>query len=232
MINTYNESSLHKTLKEMYSLEKNAKTEVEKDGFVYDIINDDEIIEIQTQNLSKLFAKVSNALSKNENIRVVFTLITEKTILLQDENGNEISKRKSPKKQNIYSLFRELTGIYPILLEKNFTLEVLFVKTTEIRIQTDFPVQAKNGNRRFKKNWLKIDKKLDKIVEKRIFRTKSDYLNLLPSELPKTFTAKMLTKTLKTQGNLIIWVFLRMDLIEEIGIENKSRVYKIKDRHF
>ena len=50
MINTYNESSLHKTLKRLYSLENSYQTEVKKDGYIFDIISDkDEITEIQTQ---------------------------------------------------------------------------------------------------------------------------------------------------------------------------------------
>ena len=61
MINTYKESSLHRTLKELYAAKTVGKTEVEADGHIYDILTDKgEVIEIQTQNLAKL--KKSGAL--------------------------------------------------------------------------------------------------------------------------------------------------------------------------
>ena len=70
MINTYNESSLHKTLKKLYSLENSYQTEVKKDGFVFDIISDkNEIIEIQTQSIEKLIPKIEYAI-KNKKLRM------------------------------------------------------------------------------------------------------------------------------------------------------------------
>ena len=71
------------------------------------------------------------------------TLYT-KTIITTDCDNNIISKRKSPKKGNIYDLFSELTGIYPILLNENFTLEILEINMSEIRIKTDELVQSQN----------------------------------------------------------------------------------------
>ena len=65
MINTYNESSLHKTLIELYALNESAQTEVLKNNHIYDIFkNDGTIIEIQTKNLGKLYAKIKDSLNK------------------------------------------------------------------------------------------------------------------------------------------------------------------------
>ena len=62
-INTYNESSLHNTLKIFYAEKFGGKTEVEAEGHIYDILCDDgQVIEIQTKNLSKLAGKIKDAI--------------------------------------------------------------------------------------------------------------------------------------------------------------------------
>ena len=157
-INTYNESSLHKTLKTLYASENGFQTEVKKDGYIYDILDaDGNAIEIQTKNLSKLLPKIKKTIKRGKKITVVHPLAVQKTITLTDTEGKIIAKRKSPKKESIYSLFRELTGLHPVLLDEHFSLEVLLVTITEKRMRTDTDVQSKNGRRRFKKNWLKTD---------------------------------------------------------------------------
>ncbi|MBQ1181811.1 MAG: hypothetical protein IIX63_06815 [Treponema sp.] len=79
MINTYNESSLHKTLKKLYSLENSHQVEVKKDGFIFDIISDkNEIIEIQTQSIEKLIPKIEYAIKNNIKIKIVIPITTQK----------------------------------------------------------------------------------------------------------------------------------------------------------
>lgn len=236
---TMNESHLHKTLKLLYSQQINGQTEVEKNGYIYDIFSESEgIIEIQTKNLAKLLPKIMDALERGIKITLVHPVPVERKILLNDSQGNKISCRKSPKKENIYTIFRELTGIYPVLLNPNFTLEIPEVKITEERLRTDEPVQSKNGRRRFKRNWLKKGKKLDEILETKQFRTADDYLALLPPELPQEFSAKNIAEELKKQklvqpgaalsnAHLMLWVFNKMELIECVGTNNRSKIYKI-----
>ena len=236
---TLNESKLHQTLKTLYSVQNDAQTEVLKNGYVYDIFSEENgIIEIQTKNLAKLLPKIMDALERKIKITLVYPLPLETKILLTDEQGNKISYRKSPKKNNIYSIFRELTGIYPILLEPDFTLEIVEVKITEERMRTQEPVQSQNRRRRFRRNWIKTGKKLDEILETRRLKTKDDYLELLPAGLEEEFCAKNISELLKKSNSvsapqalniahLIIWVFARMNLIEFTSTKNRSRFYKI-----
>ncbi|MGP1458005.1 MAG: hypothetical protein ACTTKL_01665 [Treponema sp.] len=240
MINTLKESSLHKSLKLLYSLDGGARTEVEIGKKIYDIVEaDGSVIEIQTQNLSKLLPKAEIILSAGKRFKIVHPIPVQKTIQLYDKDGSLISKRKSPKKESVYSLFKELTGIYPILLKNNFTLEVPLITMTEIRLRTDTAVQSENKRRRFKRNWLKTDKILESIIETKLFSEKEDYLNLLPETLPRTFSVKNLRDTLKSNrelpssassyANIMLWVLKRMELIEETNIKGRSKTYRIKD---
>lgn len=237
-INTYNESSLHRTLKTLYSLEDGCKTEQEINGLIYDIIDaQGNIIEIQIRNLASLLPKITAAIKAGKRITIVHPLAVEKTIELTDNNGRVISKRKSPKKEHILSLFSELTGIYTVLLNEHVLLETPLVSLTEHRVRTEEPVQTPNRRRRFKKNWLKTDKTLNTIIGSKRFCCAADYLSVLPESLPPEFTVKELSAALRTDRMLppdaasyapvTVWVLAHMGLLENTGTKGKSRVYKI-----
>lgn len=236
VINTFNESSLHQTLKNMYAIQTEGQTEVQAENYIYDVIAaDGTIIEIQTKNLSSLLPKISATLEEGKKVVIVHPVIVVKRIHTIDKDGKILSNRRSPKKGSIYDIFRELTGIYPILLNKNFKLEILEITMTETRLKTDSNVQSKNNRRRFKKDWIKINKKLDEIICIRNFTSKEDYLALLPETLPEEFTSKDLTAELKkkfnasiyNQSHLMLWVLQRMDLIKITKTEKRLRYFKI-----
>lgn len=237
-INTYNESSLHNALKVLYAANSNGNTEIKENGFIYDIVDKDgNVIEIQTKNLSKLLPKIMKTLELGKTVKLVYPLVISKRIFLISEDGTIISKRKSPRKESIYSLFNELTGIYPILLHENFSLDVIEINLIEERIQTDEPVQSKNNKRRFKKNWRKTNKRLEEIIRTTTFSQKDDYLKLLPKELNTEFCAKDIQNLLKVKkelpssawknAHIMMWVLTRMNLISFTQIKNKSHYYTI-----
>lgn len=226
---TLNESSLHKSLKIIYSEIYDGQTEVKKYNHVYDIITKKgNAIEIQTKNLSKLLPKIYDTIQKGHNIKLVHPVILENTIELYDSQNNLLSKRKSPKKQNIYSIFKELTGIYEVLLNRHFSLEIVYIKMTETRMRTLENVQSQNKRRRFKKNWIKTNKRLEEIVETKHFNSKDDYLKLLP-ELPDTFSSKDLEEKIgkKNNPNLILWVFAHMNIIKHVESQGRKKFYRI-----
>ena len=107
MINTYNETSLHRELKEIYAQKHKGNTEIEIENYICDIVCSDKnstIIEIQTSNLSKLTKKIEK-LTKFHKVKLIYPLATTTYLQRQDESGKILSKRKSPKKKNIYSIF-------------------------------------------------------------------------------------------------------------------------------
>ncbi len=63
MINTYNESSLHKTIKNLVAKEVSGITEKEINSYICDIYSTkDRIYEVQTKNLGNLTGKILNLL--------------------------------------------------------------------------------------------------------------------------------------------------------------------------
>jgi len=231
-----NESSLHHSLKVLYQEIYEGQTETEQDGFIYDIVTKNgNIIEIQTKNLAKLLPKLLKTIENGHNIKLIHPVPLTTRIELKDEEGKIISKRKSPKKGSIYSIFRELTGLYPVLTNPHFSLEVVEIEMTEERVRTTEPVQSKNGRRRFRRNWNKTGKRLDSIINTRRFSKPQDYLNLLPP-LPQPFCAKDLKTALDKQkdipkhtadAHLIIWVLSHAELIEQVETKNRSKYYNV-----
>ncbi|MBO4533711.1 MAG: hypothetical protein J5726_08475 [Treponema sp.] len=225
-INTYNESSLHNTLKIFYAEKYGGRTEVEADGHIYDILCDDgQVIEIQTKNLSKLAGKIKDAIEHGHKVRLVYPLVYRTRIILTSENGELISNRLSPKKGCIYDILRELTGMTELLLNKKFTLEVITINMIEHRVRTVAPVQTNNKSRRFRKNWLKVNKRLDEVLETKQFKTKKDYLALLPKALPEEFCAKDLK--LPKYAHILLWVLSRIPVIEQTKTKGKTKYYVI-----
>lgn len=227
MINTYNESDLHNSLKRMYTATYGGKTEVDTGIFICDVVTEkDEIIEIQTGNLGKLYSKVKTLLETHK-VRLVYPLVVEKVIELKDEEGKQISRRRSPKRTDIYYLFNELTGIYPLLLNKDFTLEVLSVSITEHRVRTSEPIQLANRSRRFRKNWYKSGKSLNEIMSRKIFSKKEDYLSLLPSSLNESFCAKDLAAAgVGKNAHIMLWVLRKMNLVTLVDKQGRTNYYK------
>ncbi len=229
MINTYNETSLHNELKNRYAQKTGGKTEQKIGKYICDIeTSKGDIIEIQTKNLAKLTGKIANLLQENRKVCLVYPLVMCNYIERYNDEGILISKRKSPKKHTIYELFDELMGIYPILLEKNFILEVLLIEQTEIRQIKKEPVQTENKSRRRLKPWIKSNKQLKNIIEKKRFYKSSHYTQLLPQTIPHPFCASDLAKTeAGKQSHKMLWVLKKMELITMVEKKSRSLYYEV-----
>ncbi len=242
MINTYNESSLHKTLKTFYSVQENALTEQKIGPYIADLLcPNGEIIEIQTKNVSKLKEKIDFFIKEGHKVKVVHPVTVKKTIETYGTDFRPVSKRKSPKKESVYTMLRELTGLTDCLLKKNFSLVILEIECLETRIKTKEPVQLINKSRRFKKDYIIKDKSLLTIGKASVFRTKKDYLSLLPP-LPEVFSSRELSAALKKtkpapsawkSTSLILWLYSRAGIIERTTAPEgtkagKTYYYRIK----
>ncbi len=234
MINTYNESSLHRTLKNILCKEYNGKTEIEIDNYICDIVSkNNEIIEVQTKNLGNLTGKILNLL-ENHKVTLVYPLpCTSYIEYYKHINEKPISRKKSPRKKNIYDIFDELMGCFPVLLHENFTLKIIETSITKERIKTDTKVQSQNKKRRFLKNWLTHDTTLDELHNTFVLKTRQDYVQLLPDNLQSQFTVKDVVECnnvpviKKDQAYKMLWTFRKMGIIEFLGKEGRSKMYRI-----
>lgn len=178
MINTYNETHLHRTLKDLYS--NNSTTqEISVEGFICDIYEAGRIIEIQTSKLSALRAKLEKLLPRYP-IQIVYPIIENAYILTLNADGSQRSCRKSPKHGNFYQIFRELLGIVHCLDHSNLTISILYIDCEVIKIDD------KQGRSRYKKPRI-IDKKLLKIYREEEFHGIDSLTARFMTKLPDAF---------------------------------------------
>lgn len=197
---TINESSLHNTIKNFYAIQTNGKTEHKLHNHVYDVFTEkEEVIEIQTANLAKILPKVLDTLEKDIPTKVVFPLVTKKRIITKTEDGKIKSKRTSPKRGSIFDIFIELTGFYPALLHKNFTLEILFVEISEERTKTETPVQSKNKQRRYKKRLEQNKQTLGKNRKKYNLKNKRWLFKIITTKFRKRILRKRHKQIIKSR---------------------------------
>lgn len=246
MINTYNESNLHATLKKLYALETNGLMEVKLDDtpWICDILSEDgNIIEIQTSNLSALTEKAEYILETGRKLKIVHPIASTKWIELYDTSGEILHRKKSPKKATIYDSFRGMTQICPLFLHENCELELLYCEITEMRRKTAVPSQNQSKTRRYLREWIPSGKRLEKITGKERFCKKEDWLKLLPEALrtpdedgtPHKFRTIDLTREIKAEKGtkvskwsaLLIWLFKKMGILELAEAKGRSKFYKI-----
>lgn len=247
MINTYNESNLHATLKKLYALESNGTMEVKLDEtqWICDILcENNDVIEIQTANLSALTEKAGYILESGRKIKIVHPIAETKWIELYSSDGTLLHRKKSPKKGSLFDSLRGMTQICPLFLHENVTLEILYCEISELRRETSEPSQNHTKTRRKLKNWLPLGKRLEKIIRKEIFKTKSDWKKLIPHNLQdkKDESEKMIsfraidfyratkdeygTKKAKW-SKLLIWIFLKMQILEVTEVKGRSKFYRV-----
>lgn len=240
MINTYNESDLHSALKKIYAMESEGVTEARLGGtaWICDVLTGDgDVIEIQTSNLSALTEKAEHILGIGKKLRIVHPVMETKWIELYAENGEILRRKKSPKKADIFDSLRGMTGICPLLLRENLTLELLRCEITEMRRKTERPAQIPNKSRRHLKDWLPAGKRLERILGKESLSSKEDWLGLIPQSLrdSRTFRPRDLETELKKirgaraarRAGLLLWILHKMRLIELAEIKGRSRYYRI-----
>lgn len=229
MINTYNETDLHKTLKEKYCTEYAGIPEVKIGNYICDILTKDhKIIEIQTTSLYKLVPKLKE-LSKDFEIKVVFPYPLKKLIEHYSEDGELLKTTKSPAKKTWVSVFSDLIGIVELVAEKKITLDILGVALTEMRVDTVEPVQTKNKSRRFKQRWYKVGKRLDSIIETKTFTCIEDFKDLLPFEKGRLFTSKdLLNYVRKKYLYRVLAVLKRSGIIKTATKQGNVYVYFVE----
>jgi hypothetical protein len=181
-IGTLNEKPLHETLKRWYA-QPGDLFEVPVDGFVADIVRGDLLIEIQTKNFSSMKRKLEKLII-NHPVRLVYPIPHLKWITklnLSDGGDSPVSRRKSPKRGTYEEVFYELVRLPGLLENANFSLELLLIEEEEVR-----RFDGVRGWRR--KGWVTEERKLLRVVDKRILNTPADMHAFIPATLAEPFS--------------------------------------------
>ncbi len=214
------EKSLHSGIKEWYSREGDL-FEVPHEGFVIDIVRDSKLIEIQTGNFGAIKNKLNTLIQSNE-IELILPLIENKLITRIDENGNEVSKRKSPKHEKIEDIFSHLIYIPKTIIKSGISLHVLFLDVNEF-----WKNDGKGSWRR--KKWSKYDQEIIRVTRSVFLSTKSEFNKLISKSLQIKFTSgdlALANNITKKQAQKMCYALRKMNIITKIGKSGRSFLYE------
>ena len=220
-IGLLNEKPLHASLKQWYA-RPGDRFEVPVDGFVIDIVRDDLLIEIQTRNFSSLKSKLTK-LTRSHPVRLVFPIVQEKWIVrLSSAQGDRAIRRKSPKRGRMEDIFWELVSIPQLLLNPNFSLEVLMIRGEEVRRYSGKRAWRRRG-------WVTEGRRLLEVVDQRLFLESADWLRFLPNGL-EAFTTSDLATGMDTGTELaqkMAYCLREGKMIELIGRRGRANLYRV-----
>jgi hypothetical protein len=214
------EHALHSQVKTLYALHGD-QCEARVGRYIVDILRGDTIIEVQTKNFSALKEKI-RILTIKHPVKVVYPLPQTKWITYVDNNNLVTSHRKSPRRGRLIDVVHELVMIPEMIRQENFSLEVLLIDEEEVR--------CADGRGSWRRRGVSIkERKLLRVTDRVLLKSKADYLRLLPNGLSEIFTNKELAK----QGRIsirtareITYCLRKSQIVKVVGKKGGAFLFK------
>jgi hypothetical protein len=219
-IGTLAEGSLHAALKQWYGRDADL-FEQPVDGYVVDIVRGQQLIEIQTGNFTAIKPKLGRLLA-NHPVHLLYPVAQEKWIVRQTAVGELLSRRKSPKRGQILDVFHELVRLPHLMTHPNLSLGVLLTQQEEIWCD-----DGRGSWRR--KRWSIADRRLLAVQNEVVFTQPTDFLSLLPDDLPHPFTNKQLAYALDIRPHLaqrLTYTLCRCSVLAVCGKQGNSTLFQ------
>lgn len=219
-INTYRETSLHRSLK-LWAAGQDGQLEVNIDGHVIDVIRGDRLIEVQTRSLGALKRKLGRLLPSYP-VEIVYPIAERRWLVTLERDGRQRTRRRSPKRGHLTHVFNELVYIQHLLPEPNLCITVVLTEEEEIRVD--------DGKGSWRRHGLSIqDRRLLSIHASHRFASPQDWLTLLPVHGPEPFTtrdiATKLGQPLRTAQKMA-YCLRALGLIAVVGKQSRSTLYQ------
>jgi hypothetical protein len=221
-IGTLNEHSLHADLIQ-HLAQPGDQLEADVDGYLADILRGEEIIEVQTRNLTSLKKKIS-AFSENYQVEIIHPVTQNKWIVRKNSDGEIVNLRKSPKRGRVEDIFTELVYAWNLIDSPNVSLIIYFIDAEEVWLDDG------QGSWR-RKYWSISERHLLKVNKTIKFNTNRDFLQLIPATLPQPFTNKELAAKLGIRTRLagkITYALRKMDVLHLVSKKGNQYQFEIK----
>jgi hypothetical protein len=215
-IGTLRESSLHASLKALYA-RPGDELEAIREGYVVDLVRPDELVEFQTGGFGRMRPKLE-ALLEHHRVRVVHPVAVERMLLRIDGDGVVTSRRRSPVRGSLLSVFDELVAIPALVTHPSLSFEVALVRVEEHRI--DAP-----RTRSRRKPWRIADRVLVELIERR----QVEIAGVLPAAIGDPFTSPELASELGIAADLarrITYTLCGAGVIELDGKRGRAHAYR------
>lgn len=217
------EKSMHRVVKAYMEVRPECH-EIKVGRYHADIKNEFGIIEIQTRALSRLKPKLAAFLPEYP-VMVVVPLAVTKYVSWIDVQTGEVSRRhKSPKKESIFTISRELYALRDYITDPHFSLHLLYLETEEYRYLNGWSKDKKRGSER-------CDRVPLALFDEQHFAKPSDYAVFLPQNLPEPFTVAefgRLAKIPKAYQWYAVALLCRLGLLEKCGKQGNAFLYRRK----
>jgi len=226
-IGLYAESGLHAALKAVYAARSpEARVEACVAGKIVDVVLPDEFVEVQTRDLRSLVGKVL-ILADLKPVRIVHP-VPARTVIerLDPRNHRPVSRRRSPARRDLYSVFDELVHASRLVAAPNVRFDLVFVHVLEQRVRDGSGSWRRRGDRI-------LSRELTEIISTTSFDSRVDWLALIPAELAEPYDSEGLGAALgigADQARKILYVYAKAGLLCEIGREGRRKRYVIKER--
>ena len=222
-IGTLSEKTVHSVMKNYCDPNEN-NHEIKVDGYVADICNGNEIIEIQTRSFDRLRKKLSVFLN-HYPVTIVYPVPYIKWIRWVNPQTGEITQpRKSPRKGTPYIIFPELYKIKGFLEKPNLRIKIVMLNMEEYRFLDGWSQDKKKGSSR-------CDRIPTDLVQEIYISETKDYKQLIPESLKEEFTSKDYKKASGLSlgaSNLAVHILNYVGVIERIGKKGRAYLYTRK----
>lgn len=221
------ETSLHRELKRLMAGDERGE-EQQLGEFRIDAIVDGRLIEVQVASLAAIRAKTVTLLKQGFEVTVVKPLTARKQIVRRDRrDGPEASRRWSPRRQNFADVFEELVHFLGAFPHPRLTLELLLITEQEVRL-----TRARRWSRH--RDYRIEDRHLQSIEDRRVVRTATDLLGVLPPEVRHLcarapFTTADLAIAAQVNRGLaqkIAYCFRKLGVWKPIGKRQRAWLYQ------
>ncbi len=220
-IGQLHESSLHAALKAHFSRDGDL-LEHEVAGYVIDIVRGNTLVEIQTGAFHAMRKKLP-ALLESYHVRLVYPVAVRKWIVRLDEDTGEVlSRRKSPRKGRPEDVFAELRAFPQLAVHPSLTLCIALTDQDEIQVNDG------EGSWR-RKGWSIADRQLLAVNAVDEYRNRVDFQRFIPTDLIEPFTVKELAQSLRIQDRLagrMAYCLREMGIIQQIGKRGRAYLYE------
>lgn len=217
------EKTVHSFLKSYYACNPDFE-EVMAEGYICDVLKDDHVIEIQSKYFYRLRDKL-NVLLQNYKVMVVFPVSYRKTLeWISPDTGEIVSRKKSPKKGDIYNFLPEAYGIRELLSHPNLSFCITLIEITESKLLDGYGKDKK-------KRSTKYDRRPEAYYKEYFIDDIRDYMMFVPLSLDsfdRQEYAKAVKLNLQDAGTALT-LLSYLGIIEKVGTRNRKNIYKIKD---
>lgn len=214
-IGTYSEGTLHAVLKKYFE-PSNERHELKVGRYVADIVGQNGIIEIQTQQLFRMKNKIKAFLEVSD-VTVVYPVSSSRYVRWIDSvTGEVFGKRKSPRKESVYEAIVELYALRDFVSDPGFRFIAVILETEELKYFKMDKYGRKTTVRRFDRIPLKL-------ISEEHFFCKEDYYRLIPEGLCDNFTSSDFAKSAKIHRSCAQTVLSFLNIIGIVSRVDRNK---------